>query len=355
MLAFDRNKVVAWNPSVFLSKNTGAPFAQLRNYDSPSGYDAQGLSGMRGLRNYDSPSGYDAQGLSQYTNGLSQELSQEFDGMGHSCAGCDCPECRAAAGLGFTDITGALSDVSDTFTALGTSGSVLGGVEAGLDFVPGVGPIASSVLSIFQQALSTFTSWIGSGRREENIIVPVQNQLMNQLGVITNGFRTGTTPSIYQLQQWYTEVWQLGLAFMEFVLKPQFTDRRASGQALNTVMPYIDGTCGYAVPLGSVATPSQSGCIRWGGGQLGGDGSDGMLGALGRAIVAFGGSIPQIGSIYQAAAAGVQPSSVAVKPVGTGYAYMATGTNFQAMLQQYGPYLLAGLGIMLLTRASKGR
>jgi hypothetical protein len=130
------------------------------------------------------------------------------------------------------------------------------------------------------------------GATEADAIVPVQNGLMDHLGKITDAIRVGRNPTIAQLQAYLRDVYESGEKFKDFVLQEGFTDRRASGQALNTVMPYIDGTCGYPVPLGGEARPSQQNCVRWGGGTLGGDGSDGMVGAIQRAIILRGGQLP---------------------------------------------------------------
>lgn len=330
MLAFDKNQTLAWTPftykplsTVYLSKNTAAPFAQLRNYESPAGYDAQGLS------NYESPHGYDPQGLSQYPCG---------------CGG-GCPECSGLSGLGFTDIAGSLNDY-------GGSSGILGAVETGASFVPGVGPLAAGTISLAKGIITTFSNWlgIGAGRREADVIVPVQNQLAQRMGAI---MANKATMDCNQLQQGYIELWQLGIAFMEFVLRPEFTDRRASGQALNGIMPMLDGTCGYSIPLGTTAVPTQhSNCssfgVTW---------NPSFMEDLAQRMRAKGCGVPAVGEIAQAAAQGVVPQGVTsltpLPPSRTAYTPGAVSTAFLGNIQQYAPYILAGLGIMLLTRASK--
>jgi hypothetical protein len=163
-------------------------------------------------------------------------------------------------------------------------------------FVPVAGPFIQGGLQ-FAQQLDALFSKIHAGADEADIIVhdsqSGQNALMAYLGTITNAFLVGSNPSVQQLQQMYIAVAMAADSFKRFVLSSQFKDRRASGQALNTVMPYIDGTCGYAVPLGQSATPSQPNCgLSWGDGTLGGVGTNGMLGALSRAIRARGGVVP---------------------------------------------------------------
>jgi len=54
--------------------------------------------------------------------------------------------------------------------------SVLQTLAVGANFIPGIGQIASIAISTFTQFLSQFQTWfhIGAGRREADIIVPVQ-------------------------------------------------------------------------------------------------------------------------------------------------------------------------------------
>jgi hypothetical protein len=190
--------------------------------------------------------------------------------------------------------------------------SVLQTIATGARFIPGIGTIGGAAIQTALQAVSQFEAWfhIGAGRREADIIVPVQNQLMAHLGTITNQILTGASPAITDLQNFYRDVWASAVAFQEFVLMHNFIDRRASGQALNTVMPYIDGSCGYPVPVGPTATPSQFNCISWGDGTIGGVGQNGMLGAIGRAITNAGGTIPSLPDLHQSANSGIRPTQV---------------------------------------------
>jgi hypothetical protein len=190
--------------------------------------------------------------------------------------------------------------------------SVLQTIASGAQFIPGVGQIGSVVAQSVLQSVNQLEAWfhIGSGRREANIIVPVQNQLMAHLGTITNQILTGATPSITDLQNMYRDVWASAVAFQEFVLLRNFIDRRASGQALNTVMPYIDGSCGYPIPVGPTATPGQFNCLSWGDGTIGGVGNNGMLGAISRAISNMGGSAPALPDVHQSANSGIRPTQV---------------------------------------------
>lgn len=219
--------------------------------------------------------------------------------------------------------------------------SILRSIAAGVSFLPGVGSIGSIAIQAMTQALQGLLSWfhIGAGRTEANLIVPTQNNLMTALGGITDQIRTGMNPSLDTLMSLYRQVWMIGTAFQEFVLQKTFTDRRASGQALNTIMPYIDGSCGYSVPVGMTAVPSQQNCLSWGDGTIGGVGTNGMLGAIGRAIVADGGTIQALPNLHDAANSGIKLSTI---PVAGG-----SGT----VLGMSTPMLAAlGIGVFLLAR-----
>ncbi len=153
----------------------------------------------------------------------------------------------------------------------------------------GVGAVIGAAIAV---ALA-LTKLIGRGRAEADIIVPVQNQLINpqgtgQLDQITH--MLVQNPNVTGLQSLYDTVGRIGTAFIDFVSNPRFTDGRASVQALNTIMPYINGTCGYSWP--PPMHPNQANCIRWGDGTPGGVGTDGMMGAIARAILRLGGQVP---------------------------------------------------------------
>jgi len=138
-----------------------------------------------------------------------------------------------------------------------------------------------------------FSFGIGQGRQEADLIVPVQNQLMDHLGAVTDAFRVSAVPSpdLEDIIQLANAVKQYAAYFKAFVADPRFTDGRASAQALDTVMPYINGTCGYQPFVLQATVAGQSCGVRWGDGQVGGPGYDGMLGTLKRAAESMGGTI----------------------------------------------------------------
>lgn len=249
--------------------------------------------------------------------------------------------------LGVPSAGSGMTSLLQTIASSGASGetantqAIVGGVASAVAFIPGIGEVASVAISTFNQFLNELTGWlgIGAGRQEANLIVPVQNQMMAQLGNITNQILTGSVVSVAQLQGFYRTVWQFGVGFQEFVLLNTFTDRRASGQALNTVMPYIDGSCGYPVPVGSTANPGQWNCLTWGAGTIGGPGTNGMLGAIARAIQAQGGALPALPDLHQTANSGIQPQSVSMTAT-TGGSFLSGSSPLTIGLIAVGLYFL---------------
>lgn len=254
---------------------------------------------MRGMRKYvDMP-----EGLGSPEDGYGMAWAERGPGLGvYACPTTYNPQALGVPSAGSGNV------------------SILQTASVGLNFIPGIGTIGALSITALKTMLGQFESWfhIGAGRREADIIVPVQNQMMAHLGTITNSFLTGTSPSVTDLQGYYRDVWATAVGFQEFVLMCNFTDRRASGQALNTVMPYIDGSCGYSVPVGPQATPSQQNCLTWGDGTLGGPGTTGMLGALARAITNAGGSVPTLPDVHQSANMGIRPTQITPPVFGIG-------------------------------------
>jgi hypothetical protein len=200
----------------------------------------------------------------------------------------------------------------------------------------------------FKKLLDNLLGAFRSGANEADVIVnQAQNPLMNNLGTITNQFLIGTNPSLATLQALYMQVWRMAVNFMQFVLSPKFTDRRASGQALNTVMPTIDGSCGYPVPLppGNQAIPSRQNCMNWGSGSIGGDGTTGMLGALGRAITTQGGTVPTLTNVQQGAS-GVAPTA---NPA-AGFGPLAAGLPATLGGISTTTWILIALGVVMISR-----
>jgi hypothetical protein len=116
-------------------------------------------------------------------------------------------------------------------------------IQEGFDTISNFDPtgtsqLASSVIHAFQ----TVEGWlnIGTGRNEADLIVPIQNAIGDRLVQMNNEIATSNIP---KLQSFILELQQMGTYFRNFVgNKTKFPDGRASTQALNTIMPLIDGT-----------------------------------------------------------------------------------------------------------------
>lgn len=131
--------------------------------------------------------------------------------------------------------------------------------------IPGVGPLIAGVLKIGEAIVNVIG--IRSGADEADVITRVQTPLGNQLVAINAAIPYAT---VTELQTMYQAVAQLGAEFQQFVAGPQFTDGRASTQALNTIMPLINGTGDYT---SKNSQPGCSGCGPAGGGENGIEGS----------------------------------------------------------------------------------
>lgn len=150
-------------------------------------------------------------------------------------------------------------------------------VDAGIDSVasiaatvPGVGQLVAGVLEAGKAIVNAIG--IRSGADEADAITKVQTPLGNQLIAINAAIPYANTP---QLQTMYQAVRQLGSEFRAFVAQPAFTDGRASTQALNTIMPLIDGSGNYT------SKDSAPGCTHCG---PAGGGEDGILGSIVRQL-----------------------------------------------------------------------
>src|SRR5215470_9440417 len=156
------------------------------------------------------------------------------------------------AGMGQVSLPG-VSDLPDIYTSGSESADsgVLGAIRTGSIEVPGIGTIDTETISFFQKAWNAFEDWlgIGEGRREADIIVPVQNAWAQSWGPIITGLnaaKVGQFITCEQLVRWYRQLWQSTVAFIQFVSQPIFTDGRASTQALNALIPVVTGQCGFS-------------------------------------------------------------------------------------------------------------
>lgn len=133
--------------------------------------------------------------------------------------------------------------------------------------IPGVGPVVAGVLELGEMFVNAIG--IRSGADEADVITKVQTPLGNALIAINNAIASASVP---QLQTMFQAVYNMGQEFKQFVAGNQFTDGRASTQALNTIMPLIDGTGAYT------SKASVPGCQHCG--PTGPAGSDGTLGSI---------------------------------------------------------------------------
>ena len=169
------------------------------------------------------------------------------------------------------------------------------GIAPLVPLAPALGPAAPIVIgaSLIGAVVVKLLTDLGNGRQEADVIVEMQNELINpsgtgQLDQITQMLLRN--PNVAGLQAMYKDIENIAQDFMAFISDGQFVDGRASEQAANTIFPYIDGTCGYNWPPPMAA--HQSNCLNWGAGTPGGDGTTGMLGAIARAILRLGGTVP---------------------------------------------------------------
>jgi len=116
-----------------------------------------------------------------------------------------------------------------------TPGSI---VEIAQGFATGgiVGGAARALQSGFETAFNL----IGRGRREADIIVPIQNQVGGMLEAVNTDMRDPNV-SIATLADDYRLVVEAYRQFDAFTREPRFTDGRASHQARNTIRPLVDG------------------------------------------------------------------------------------------------------------------
>jgi hypothetical protein len=169
---------------------------------------------------------------------------------------------------------------SSLSTDLATAGGSLAtgaGLYTGLSATAatGIGAAVAAAIAIGVVILGQ----IGQGRREADAIVPVQNAIGDRLAEINRAIPAASIP---QLQGWHTELINTAAEFRRFVADPRFTDGRASHQALETLMPLIDGTdaSGYPCELNAWGNPCNGG----------------TLGTVERQIISLGGIVqpPQI-------------------------------------------------------------
>lgn len=142
----------------------------------------------------------------------------------------------------------------------------------------------SYVLDIPALASSELYGLVGSGRREADVISPVQDQLTAWIG-LTRERIPGAT--VDELQALHADALQVAADYRAFVSDEAFTDGRASRQSLDAIMPYLDGTRadGTLVAVTIHGNPTDGG----------------LVGELERAILERGGAVAPALSFTQGA------------------------------------------------------
>ena len=180
----------------------------------------------------------------------------------------------------------------------GLNSSISGGTGPGIpNFISNVGssialgaaaggPIGALVGGT-QAAISSGLGLIGKGRREADIIVPVQNQVGGVLIEVNNHLRSPSA-TVAELAADYALVVDAYRKFEQFTRDPRFVDGRAPVQARETIRPLVDGKNDAGTVVRS-------------------DG--GTLGNLERRILELGGVPP--GTVMSGGSPGVVPASAA--------------------------------------------
>jgi len=222
--------------------------------------------------------------------------------------------------------TPALAGIGDYYEHYQTPG--LSGITDSMSTIAAFDPepISSSALQVAATAgkvISQIESFfgIGAGRREADQIVPIQNDLHYNVikpvyDILELSDKSGV--SCQTLATLYQSAYAAWSKWIEFLHNTQWSDGRAAVQAENTLAPYWNTILGGpGAPGGLEQIFNSRQCGVW------------------RPPVVPG----------AAATITVQPGAGAGYPIEFG--------DFGAMLQQYAPYILAGLGFMFLSRASK--
>jgi hypothetical protein len=179
---------------------------------------------------------------------------------------------------------------------------------AGLVAAPFTGGLSIAGASAAQAIEHMFH--FGAGRHEADIITPNQNVVWQYIVNLSKVALASTDPRL--LAQAVLNLQQLGYNWLRFLADPRFKDGRASAQAANTIMPYLDGSCGYAPHnIQNPATPAVfgpgpaspckpdgcNGCDNAWPGNFGY--GAGLLGALRAMVVQNGGALPPPNDVTQ--------------------------------------------------------
>ncbi len=311
---------------------------------------------------------------------------------GFCCADCaaggSCASGLSGMGLNIADIPDELTFVDpDTNTTSGgvghslldaslkafQSGDPISGAltvaATAASFIPGVGPIASGVIQLGSQFMGNLAHWLslGAGRKEADMITSgpngnIQDAVFRRIqDIAAEGLNS---VNIKTLQNDVIELQQLRSLWLTFLSNTShFTDGRASTQAADSIMPYLDGTCGYHWPP-PLRPDYSSGCGTthptpfgnawpgdWGYGA-------GLLGALTRRLIDLGGQVimyptqgagvpslrPAIPGLPAIPQAGYLPPVSPLSPIRAGLIPDISGSSNLV------PIAIGGLALLMLSR-----
>jgi len=122
-------------------------------------------------------------------------------------------------------------------------------INGGLGQLPDLNLIGSGITSAFSEAKALWTSLenalgIGAGRREADVITPLQNRILSSFLAPATTFieevKGGQlTPTCAQVQQWNALEVSTKTQWLNFLHNTHWTDGRAAQQAEATLQPYF--------------------------------------------------------------------------------------------------------------------
>jgi len=145
-------------------------------------------------------------------------LTQQLRGCGCGCSGS-----------GMKGLKGTLGQLGVTSTEMS------GFIAALKNFISG----AKQLWADFEDALG-----VGAGRREADVIVPVQNEVVNTIIAPVSAYLSSIndhsiTPTCVDLKVWQQQLNEAEATWLGFLRNTQWMDGRAADQAEATLAPYF--------------------------------------------------------------------------------------------------------------------
>lgn len=127
---------------------------------------------------------------------------------------------------------------SHGLSGLGSLGVTSSELQAGVSALKNFVTQAKQLWHDLEDALG-----IGAGRREADVVVPVQNEVVSRIITPVSAYLTsinnGTiTPTCTDLRVWYAQVLDAENSWLHFLHDTQWIDGRAADQAESTLLPY---------------------------------------------------------------------------------------------------------------------